>query len=71
MQGMFDIIPLDIIAGIGTLALVICGIVSCIKECNCEEEEKGPSPSPLLTVEEKNKWRTNWRSKKDFIYEIV
>ena len=53
MQGMFDIIPLDIIAGIGTLALVICGIVSCIKECNCEEEEKGPSPSPLLTVEEK------------------
>ncbi len=50
---MFDIIPLDIIAGIGTLALVICGIVSCIKECNCEEEEKGPSPSPLLTVEEK------------------
>ena len=55
MQGMFDIIPLDIIAGIGTLALVICGIVSCIKECNCEEEEKGPSPSPLLTVEEKNK----------------
>ena len=50
---MFDIIPLDIIAGIGTLALVICGIVSCIKNCNCEEEEKGPSPSPLLTVEEK------------------
>lgn len=48
---MFDIIPLDIIAGIGTLALVICGIVTCIKNCNCEEKEKGPSP--LLTVEEK------------------
>lgn len=61
MESFFKPIVLDILLLISVIAIIICGVISCIENC-CpicwcvdKEEEKGPSPSPLLTVEDNTK----------------